>query len=115
MPRFIQDHETGKLIEVTTRQSRARSGQPAGAPAIIPDIEPFKSPIDGTMITSRRDLRVHQEQHDVRLHSEYGDNNGKDYFAKADAARTTRGAGQTRRDREARIRAIAPVVTRLDR
>lgn len=115
MPRFIQDSETGRLVEVTTRQSRARSAQSADAPAVIPDIEPFISPIDGTLITSRRDLRVHQEQHDVRSHGEYGDNHGEDYFKRASAERNVRGAGGTRRDREERIAALKPIVERLDR
>lgn len=33
---------------------------------IIKDIEPFKSPVDGTMITSRSDLREHNIRNNVR-------------------------------------------------
>lgn len=32
---------------------------------IISDIQPFKSPIDGTVVSSRRSLRDHEKRHDV--------------------------------------------------
>ena len=33
---------------------------------IIHDVEPFFSPIDGSIIGSRRDLREHEKRHNVR-------------------------------------------------
>ncbi len=33
---------------------------------IIKDIEPVKSPIDGTILGSRRDIREHEKRHGVR-------------------------------------------------
>jgi hypothetical protein len=36
-------------------------------PAIIGDIQPFVSPIDGTVLGSRRDLREHCARHNVVL------------------------------------------------
>ena len=33
---------------------------------IIHDVEPFFSPIDGSIIGSRRDLREHEKRHSVR-------------------------------------------------
>lgn len=39
----------------------------SGAPAILPDIQPFVSAIDGSVITGRAALRAHCKQHDVVL------------------------------------------------
>ena len=36
-----------------------------GAPSVIPDIVPFVSPIDGTVINSRTQYRDHCKRHDV--------------------------------------------------
>lgn len=33
---------------------------------IMPDITEFQSPIDGSMISSRSQLRAHEQRHDVR-------------------------------------------------
>jgi hypothetical protein len=33
---------------------------------IVSDIEPFKSPIDGSLISSRSTLREHENKHNVR-------------------------------------------------
>lgn len=40
-------------------------------PMIQPDIQPFKSIIDGEVISSRRDLRNHMKKHDVVHTSEF--------------------------------------------
>ena len=37
----------------------------ANNPAVIPDIEPFRSPVDGTLITGRASLREHNLRNDV--------------------------------------------------
>lgn len=47
------------LVEVTATERTA-------APEIIPDVqEPFRSVVDGSMITSRRDLREHNRRNNV--------------------------------------------------
>jgi hypothetical protein len=33
---------------------------------IIKDIEPFQSPVDGSYVTSRSELREHEKRHNVR-------------------------------------------------
>ena len=38
----------------------------AKGPEIMPDIEAFRSPVDGSMITSRRELRRHNARNGVR-------------------------------------------------
>ena len=99
--RYVQDRETGKLVESGSVIPREPTG-----PAIVPDIEPFESPIDGRPIKSRRDLRVHQEEHDVRLHGEYGENNGKAYFERKQRERIRAGEGNTQQDRQERLRLL---------
>ncbi|MCY3569311.1 MAG: hypothetical protein OXH38_11830 [Chloroflexi bacterium] len=48
------------LVEVTDTQR-------AASPEIIPDVQDaFRSPVDGSMITSRRDLRAHNARNGVR-------------------------------------------------
>lgn len=106
MARYRQDPATGRLHLLTPR---ARTSV---APAIQPDLEPFVSPVDGRVIGSRRALREHNREHDVRQHREYGESEGQAYFARADRERMLRLTGQTRRDRAERLAAIIPIVER---
>ena len=53
--RYIQIN--GELIE-----AEKVSRDPA-APMIMPDIQPYRSMIDGSMITSRSEHRMHLKQH----------------------------------------------------
>lgn len=67
MARWIQDPDTGKLIpahEYTKPRHRVR-GPGISSFQILPDVEPFVSPIDGTVISSRSKLRQHNERHGV--------------------------------------------------
>jgi hypothetical protein len=105
MPRYIQDRDTGKLVEVAKPRPRTPD-----APAIIGDMEPFVSPIDKREITGRRALRRHQEEHDVALHGEFGENNGRDYFARKQRERIDKAQSRTPEDREDRRRAIARAI-----
>lgn len=61
MPRWRQDRETGKLIPIDEKAvayDRARG-------IIVKDVEPFRSPIDGTVITNRRQYEEHCRKHNV--------------------------------------------------
>lgn len=61
MPRWRQDKETGKLIPIdqeAVAHDRARG-------FIVKDVEPFRSPIDGTIISSRRQYEEHCKKHNV--------------------------------------------------
>ena len=51
----------GKLIEVF----RDNSGSASVSPSIRADVEPFKSPIDGTIINTRAQLLAHNQRHGV--------------------------------------------------
>ena len=63
MPRWVQNPHTGKLVpshEVDwPREPRGN------VVSIMPDIESFVSPVDGSVITSRSRLREHNARNDV--------------------------------------------------
>lgn len=61
MPRTTYVMRDGKLVE----KHLAAPLEHSGAPAILPDIQPFVSPIDGSVITGRASLRAHCKAHDV--------------------------------------------------
>lgn len=50
---------------VTLRQEPIDDTPGGGRLAIIPDIEPFISPVDGTVVTGRAALREHNRRHGV--------------------------------------------------
>ena len=56
--RFVQIN--GELVEVGVY-----SGQPKVAPDIMPDIKPYISQVDGSLITSRSRHREHLKAHGV--------------------------------------------------
>ncbi len=59
MPIWTQDRETGKFIEVQ-KVRKASNG-----PYVHRDIEPFVSPVDGSVISSANQLRDHNKKHGV--------------------------------------------------
>lgn len=66
MPRrtFRFDAALGKLVEI----HRVRSE--FSVPGVIGDIQPFVSPIDGTVISSRSQLRDYMGERDLVLYDE---------------------------------------------
>jgi len=63
--RYIQDPKTGKLHEVGRQQFQIHH--------IQGEIEPFKSPIDGSLINSRKQLEAHNRRHNVTQDTFNGD------------------------------------------
>ena len=64
--RFVFDAEARQLVKVAGRDTGRN------ACTLLSDIEPFQSPIDGTLITSRSRLREHHKEHgttDIRDYS----------------------------------------------
>ncbi len=59
MARWRQDKETGKLIPVDEAAARRDFHSIHG------DIEPFRSPVDGSVITDRKQLRDHNKRNNV--------------------------------------------------
>ena len=66
MPGWIQIN--GKLIPKEEYRGDNTRHQTAH---IMPDIEPFTSPVTGEVITSRSRLRVHNKEHGVTNSSDY--------------------------------------------
>ena len=62
MARMTYVIREGKLVE---KHLAEPVFQGSNAPAVLPDIEPFVSPIDKTVIGSRSALRAHCKAHDV--------------------------------------------------
>lgn len=67
MARYIQDPKTGKLILAHLYR---RASEPSLY--IHGDIESFVSPIDGSTISDRAQLRKHNEKHGVTDSRDYG-------------------------------------------
>lgn len=70
--RVFFNHLTGERTELSEADMAKRYLAPESGPMVIPDISGayreggFKSPIDGTFITSRAQLRRHNATHNVR-------------------------------------------------
>ena len=52
-------YRKGNLVEKRPRNAE-------GGYSIISDVEPFTSPIDGTVLSSRSQIREHERKHQVR-------------------------------------------------
>ena len=52
-------YDNGKLVEKGAREKRTGY-------SVISDIEPFTSPIDGSVLSSRSQVREHERKHQVR-------------------------------------------------
>lgn len=59
--RYVQDSQTGELIPIERRPPA-----PPRAPMVIGDIKPYRSIIDGRVITSRSKHREHLAAHGCR-------------------------------------------------
>lgn len=110
MPRWRQDSATGKMIPIDAAAVMAERK----SAAVHRGMQPFVSPVDGTLISSKRGLAEHNKRHGVVQQQEYGENCGKQHFEQAKRDRDLRLTGQTRQDRQERLNAIIPIVTRLE-
>ena len=67
---WIIDPDTGDLVdarEYWTKKARKRSRCRTGSPVIVTDWRPDQavvSPVDGSLLTSRADVRLHNERND---------------------------------------------------
>lgn len=66
MPRWRQDSKTGKLIPIDEAALRQETRT-----SIHGDIQPFVSPIDGKVISDRKQLREHNQRHGVVSSAEF--------------------------------------------
>lgn len=94
---WVQDPETGKLIP-----REEYCAHKDGYPAIQGDIEPFVSPVDGSVISSRSRLRAHNARHGVTDSRDYSD-----AFLRARSERRVKEmTGQTANAKQERINLI---------
>lgn len=77
-----------------------------GSAAILKQLDEFKSPIDGSVITDRAQLRRHNKEHGVSNLSDFGENNGKAYFERKDGERQANINGSTRQAKNERVETI---------
>jgi hypothetical protein len=80
----------------------------ADLPHILPDIEPFKSPITGEVIRGRGHLRQHMKEHGVTNIGDYS----ADYFQKKQIERSRQITGQTKEARAERIALLKQAMER---
>ncbi|MGE0213965.1 MAG: hypothetical protein AB7S41_19930 [Parvibaculaceae bacterium] len=66
MPRWIWDGRRGALVPAQVYEAAKAAERHGRAFGVMPDIAPFRSPIDGAEISSRSSLRAHERRHRVR-------------------------------------------------
>jgi len=96
--RYRYNSETKEMEEVG-QESRAQS------PLVMGDIEPFVSPIDGAIISSRPHLREHMRKHGVTHSSDFDSPGG--FWDKKRQARADYLAGKTNPDSKQRRQQLA--------
>ena len=95
--RWIWSTELGKLV--TRDEYFANRSDDYDAPAVHGDMESFKSPITGEMITDRGQLRRHNREHGVTDSRDYS----SDHFERAHNARQAEMLGTTREAKQERV------------
>ena len=85
---FGSDKERKARVERQKKEARKASGI-----TIISDIEPFKSPIDGSMITTRSQRDAHFKQHNITDSRDYS----SEFIAKRSRERDDRLLGNAGR------------------
>ena len=85
-----------ELVEVSDDCDRVPHGT-----LIVPDLEPFKSPVDGSTITGRASLRAHNKRNNVTFADDF-----KDHWAQKRGERDEFYSGANKRDKQERIEAI---------
>lgn len=96
MARYIQHPETGKLIpaEEYVRPNSAKSAY------VMEDVKPFVSPVDGSVISTRRKLNEHNRRHGVTNSADYS----KEYLKGRTDQRLKQQAREGKQDRVNKIR-----------
>jgi len=102
MARWIQrvNKDGSTYMEPADESARIRDGGVAGA-AVHGDIQSFVSPIDGTVISDRKQLREHNKRHNVVNTQEFGTEHWeRKAKERADLYEGRRSTQQVQRDRE---------------
>ncbi len=77
---------------------------------MLKPIDPFISPIDGTVISCRSTLRKHNREHGVTNIADYGE----DYFARRKIEMHNESTGNTREAKQERIETIMAAMRKHD-
>lgn len=91
---YRYDPELKKCVEV-------RRAVGSRVHIIQPDITPFVSPVDGSVINSRRDLEEHNRRNNVTNAADF-----KEHWEKSAKKREAFYQGKSEEDRKARIEAL---------
>ncbi len=75
--RFIQDPKTNQLVPAEEYYAPRQQTH-----AVHDDLQPFISPVDGSVIGSQRQLRSHNDRHGVVSQAEYGGTHNEDAMRK---------------------------------
>ena len=94
---WVQDPDTGQL---TLKKAVSRDTQQFAS--ILPTIEPFVSPVDGSIISDRSHLRTHNKRHEVTNVADYG----PDWFDRRGKEKYNEQQGKTPQQRRERREAI---------
>ena len=106
MPTYRQDPKTGEFIEASDWE--VIYGKPeVHFHQIMPDIAAFVSPIDNTVISSRPQLRDHNDRHGVTNIADYS----QSYFEKSGKQLVKQARGQTAKDKQERCKALDKTLT----
>ncbi len=104
MPSWIQDRETGKLVPRDEYVPRGTQHH-----TVLKALEPFVSPIDGTVISDRSHLRAHNKRHGVTQTLDYG----PDYFQRRSKEMKNELSGNTKQARQERVNALNAAYDKL--
>lgn len=107
---YKQDPDTKKYIPKAEWEAKFGSGAKQAGFYVQADVEPFKSPIDGSIIGTRHQLTEHNKRHGVTNTRDYKDG----YVEKRAAARNDEYHGRTASAKKERIGAIQRSMARLE-
>jgi len=106
MPKWRQDLKTGKLIPIDKAATRQTGSFVQG------DIQPFVSPIDGSVIADRKQYREHCKKHGVVPAAEFS----KEFYDRKAAERADHYTGNRSTEERIEIRkAIYEQMIRAER
>ena len=107
MARWRQDSKTGKLIPIDEAARRRDCSA-----TVMGDIESFVSPVDGSVISDRRQLREHNKRNNVVNAAEFSD----EFYAKKAAERADFYQGKhSRAEKQRRGEEINEIINHLER
>jgi hypothetical protein len=100
---WIRHPDTGEMVPKSEYTPTLRG---SSCPSILKGIKEFVSPVDGSTISDRGQLRRHNEKHGVANPGEYGANDGAKYFERKAGERQIALAGDSPKAKRERVDTI---------